>query len=90
MEIINDTSNNVFVVEVDGKEAYLRYALRSKDVIDFVYTYTPPELRGKGLAEKIVKEGFNFAKENKLRVIPTCPYIMYFLTKNEEFRHLIM
>lgn len=89
MEIINDKSNNVFVAQLDDKEAYLRYAFRGESVIDFIYTYTPPELRGKGLAEKIVKAGFNHAKENNLKVIPTCPYIMYFLSKNEEFKSLL-
>ncbi len=89
MEITNDKTNNIFVVKIDGKEAYLRYAFRGEDVIDFVYTYTPPELRGKGLAEKIVREGFNYAKKNNLKVIPTCPYINYFLSKNEEFMNLL-
>ncbi len=89
MEIINDVSNNVFVAKLDSKEAYLRYAMRGEDVIDFIYTYTPQELRGKGLAEKIVKAGFQHAKENSLKVIPTCPYIIYFLSKNEEFKSLL-
>ena len=89
MEIINDKSNSFFVSKLEDKEAYLRYAFRGEDVIDFIYTYAPPELRGKGLAEKIVRKGFNYAKENNLKVIPTCPYIMYFLSKNEEFRHLL-
>jgi len=89
MKIINDKSNSVFVTEVDGKEAYLRYTMKGENVIDFIYTYTPPELRGNGLAEKIVREGFLFAKGSKLKVIPTCPYIMYFLSKNEEFRNLL-
>ena len=71
MEIINDKSNNVFISKVDGKEAYLRYVIRGEDLIDFTYTYTPPELRGKGLAEKIVKIGFEYAKKNNLKVIPT-------------------
>lgn len=89
MEIINDKSNNVFISKVDGKEAYLRYVIRGEDLIDFTYTYTPPELRGKGLAEKIVKIGFEYAKKNNLKVIPTCPYIMYFLSRNEEFKSLL-
>jgi len=89
MKIINDKSNSVFVTEVDGKEAYLRYTMKGENVIDFIYTYTPPELRGNGLAEKIVREGFLFAKGSKLKVIPTCPYIMYFLSKNEEYKDLL-
>jgi len=89
MKIINDKENNIFVTKVDGKEAYLRYSFRGENIIDFIFTYTPPELRGKGVAEKIVTEAFNYAKENDLKVIPTCPYINYFLSKNEEFRNLL-
>lgn len=89
MKIINDKKNNLFVAEIEGKEAYLRYAMRGEDVIDFIYTYTPPELRGKGLAEKIVGAGFKHAKENNLKVIPTCPYIIYFLSRNQEYKSLL-
>ncbi|HED07178.1 MAG TPA: N-acetyltransferase [Ignavibacteria bacterium] len=89
MKIINDEKNNLFVAEIEGKEAYLRYAMRGEDVIDFIYTYTPPELRGKGLAEKIVEAGFKHAKENSLKVIPTCPYIIYFLSRNQEYKSLL-
>ncbi len=89
MEVINDKNNSVFVAESDGKEIYLRYAMRGDDVIDFIYTYTPPELRGRGLAEKVVRAGFEHAKENNLKVIPTCPYIMYFLSRNDKFKDLL-
>ena len=70
-EVIHDKENQLFVMTVEGKEAYLRYSMKGNDTIDFIYTYVPNELRGKGLAAIVVKEGFKYAEENNLKVIPT-------------------
>lgn len=88
--IKHDTENQQFITQVDGKDAYLRYMIKDDHTIDFHYTYVPNELRGKGLAAEVVKEGFKFAEENKLKVIPTCPYIHTFLQKYPEYEKFVV
>ncbi len=85
----HDKGNQLFVTAADGKEAYLRYSLKGNDTIDFIYTYVPNELRGKGLAAVVVKEGFKYAEENNLKVIPTCPYVRTFLERHPEYQKFI-
>ncbi len=43
-----------FVVSSAGHDAYVEYELREK-LLDLTHTYTPPELRGQGLAAKVVQ-----------------------------------
>lgn len=88
-DVKHDKINQQFVTTVEGKEAYLRYSLRGTDTIDFIYTYVPNELRGKGLAAIIAKEGFKYAEENNLKVVPTCPYILTFIEKYPEYKKFI-
>lgn len=88
-EVIHDKENQLFVTTVEGKEAYLRYSKKGNDTIDFIYTYVPNELRGKGLAAIVVKEGFKYAEENNLNVIPTCPYVRTFLERYPEYQRFI-
>lgn len=86
-EIINDKQDSRFVLDVDGLEVYALYA-EDKETIDLYSTYTPPQLRGQGLAEKVVLAAFEYAKEKNLKVIPSCWYVRKFLDKHIEYQNI--
>jgi predicted GNAT family acetyltransferase len=88
IELKIEKENERFVTFVEGSEAYVEYILQD-DKINFTHTYTPPALRGKGIARNVVKFAFEYARQNDLKVIPTCPYIRFFLEKNEEYKELL-
>ena len=90
VNVKHDKKNRQFRTEIEGKNAYLRYLMRDKDTIDFHHTYVPFELRGKGIAAEIIKEGFKYAEDNKLKVIPTCSYIHTFLRRYPEYNKFIV
>lgn len=87
-EVINDLQGSRFVLDVNGQEVYVLYA-EDKDVIDLYSTYTPPKLRGQGLAEKVVFAAFEYAKEKSLRVIPSCWYVRSFINKHTEYQQFV-
>lgn len=87
-EVINDKQGSRFVLDVDGNEVYVLYA-EDKDVIDLYSTYTPPQLRGQGLAEKVVLAAFEYANERNLKVIASCRYVRKFLEKHTEFSSIV-
>lgn len=87
-KVKNDTSGNRFFLEIEGDEVYLMYD-ESKSVIDLYSTYTPPQLRGKGFAAKVVKAALEYAKEKKLKVIPSCWYVRKFIDQNPEYQNLV-
>ncbi len=89
MEVTHDHQEKRFFVRVDGKEAFLSYR-KQGDVLDFHYTFVPPELRGKNLAEEVVKAGFEYARANNLKVIPSCPYVgKAFLKRQPQYAPLV-
>jgi len=67
-----------FVIPVDGHEAVLEYRLDGKH-IDFNRTYVPDELRGKGLAERLVRHGLKWAKAQDYEIQASCWYVQKFL-----------
>lgn len=74
---------NMFVIEVDGNQAVLHYRL-SKNAsgimaIDFNSTFVPPAFRGKGLAEKLVRAGIKWAKEQGYELHASCWYAAKFI-----------
>ena len=77
-DIIHQTNEQRFVVIKDGKEAVLAYNLRNGE-IDFYSTFVPPEFRGQGIAEKLVRTGIVWAKEHGYSMTASCWYAAKFL-----------
>jgi len=77
-----------FFIVVDGKKALLDYTVSGKKM-DIFHTFSDPELRGQGLAEKLCIAAFEHAKSNGLKIIPTCPYVKdTFLRKHPEWNDI--
>ena len=87
-KVIHETENERFVMYFDEKEVYVEYTMAGKE-INLYHTFTHPALRGKGLAARVVRAAFEFAKENNLKVIPTCSYTQAFLAKNDEYKEIV-
>ena len=88
LEVKHDKDSERFVAEVEGHEAYLSYNVYD-DIIDLSYTYTPAELRGMGIAKIVVEHALKYAKENNLKVIPTCSYVQAFVERNNNYKDLL-
>ncbi|MEP0862425.1 MAG: N-acetyltransferase [Ignavibacterium sp.] len=88
MEVFHDKENNRFVITVEKQEAFVEYSLNEKEM-NLYHTYTPPQLRGKGLAEKVVRTAIEYAKENSLKVIPSCSYVAVFMQRHPEYSELL-
>jgi predicted GNAT family acetyltransferase len=88
IEVKHEKENERFVAEIEGHKAYLSYNVFD-DKIDLSYAYTPPELRGKGIAKIVVEYACNYAKENNLKVIPTCSYVHAFVERNDKYKDLL-
>ena len=78
-----------FFTVIGGKKALLDYTVSGKKM-DLFHTFTDPELRGQGLAEKLCIAAFEHAKSNGLKIIPTCEYVRdSFLKKHPELNAMV-
>lgn len=71
-----------FVIHYEGGEAVMTYHLFKQgntSAIDFNSTYVPVELRGKGLAEKLVRTGIKWAQEQGYELHASCWYAAKFI-----------
>jgi len=74
-----------FIIVYEGSEAVLAYRLLNHNedgeptAIDFNSTYVPPEFRGKGLAEKLVRTGIQWAKGKGYELHASCWYAAKFI-----------
>ena len=84
----HDQNAQEFYVDTPEGKALLHYE-REGDILNFHHTFVPPALRGKGLAEQVVLAGFEYVKANRLKVIPSCPYVARWVMKNSEWKEWI-
>ncbi len=78
--------NNKFFKIVDELECHLEYMVQDEDTIVFYHTYVPPELRGKGLAMEIIREGLDYAVSNNKKIVPSCSAVQLFVERNKEYQ----
>ena len=88
LEVRHDETAKRFVAVVDGHEAYVEYRPAGDKTLNFHHTYVPGELRGQGIAGKLVARALDIVREQGLRVIPTCSYTQGFLEKHPEYADL--
>lgn len=88
MEIIHDLEKQKFYVIVDGLESHLEY-VKSGEVLNLNHTYVPNQLRGKGIAGKLVEAALKHVRENKLKIIPSCSYVAEFVRRHKQYDDLI-
>jgi uncharacterized protein len=81
-------SEGRFEVEVEGQSSVADYQLRGTDMI-MTHTFVPPALRGKGIAEKLVRTALEYARSERLRVVPSCSYVDVFIQRHPEFQPLL-
>ncbi|HUP01452.1 MAG TPA: GNAT family N-acetyltransferase [Gemmatimonadota bacterium] len=89
MEFQHDETKGRFTVESGHGEARLEYAKAADGVLDYRSTFVPEEDRERGVGEKLVLHALDYAREEDLRVIPTCPFVRHVIEQNPEYRDLV-
>ncbi|HEX8155673.1 MAG TPA: GNAT family N-acetyltransferase [Thermoanaerobaculia bacterium] len=88
LEIRHNEAESQFETTVDGHVAYAAYDLEEPNRIVFTHTIVPEPLEGRGLAKAIVTHALNYAREQKLTVVPQCAYVASFIKRNPEYEAL--
>lgn len=86
---VKHTSQVIYVVLPDRTKAYLKYQVEG-EVMKLVETYTPPQHRGKGIANALVDYAISLAQINKWQIEPICSYTIYYFMKNKDKRHILV
>ncbi len=73
---------------MDGHLSVCEYELADGRMI-FTHTVVPPELRGRGIAEKLVRAALTEARAAGRKVVPQCSYVAKFIERNKEFVALL-
>jgi len=83
-EVIHDPASDRFFLSAEDAEVVVRYQMIDSQTMNIVSTYTPPELRRRGLARTVVEFALDHATANKLNVQASCWYANRILHQRRE------
>ena len=79
-------SQNRFYIVTNGLESHMDYEIHEPSTVVFYHTYVPEELRGKGLAKEMIREGLDWAMSEHLEIIPACSAVRRFIDMNDTYK----
>ena len=88
-EIVHDEVGRRFVHEREGMVSYLVYHPLDERTVDFASTYTPPAMRGRGIAARIVEKALEWADEKGLEVVPSCWFVAEYIERQPKWRKVL-
>lgn len=85
--IVHNTEQSRFEVEIDGSLAVLLYVRRSGKII-YTSTRVPRHQEGGGVGSALAKTALEYARENELTVVPSCSFVRAFVQRHPEYKDL--
>ncbi len=73
---------------VDGHLSVCEYEQADGRMV-FTHTVVPGELRGRGIAEKLVRAALADARAAGRKVVPACSYVAKFIERHQEYQDLL-
>jgi predicted GNAT family acetyltransferase len=88
-EARDNPDRNQFELLVDGRRVgYIRYR-RFPDSIDLIHTEILPQHEGKGYGSALIAAALAQAREERLAVIPHCPFVREYIERHPEALDLV-
>jgi predicted GNAT family acetyltransferase len=85
-QVQHDESARKYFLLEDSDEAQLLYVPAGEGIVELTHTYVPPEMRGKGLGERLVRFALEDIRRRGERFIPTCPFVAKYVESHPEWR----
>lgn len=86
--LVKSEDKKRFEIEIDGHYAFIDYK-EPGDKIALIHTETDPELKGKGAAAAVVEKTLQYLDDNKIILLPFCPYVFAYIKKHPEWKRIV-
>jgi predicted GNAT family acetyltransferase len=83
-------SKGAFFIEENGKRlAYMTYSKAGPNRIIIDHTEVSDALRGKNAGKQLVAAGVEYARKNKLKILPLCPFAKSVFGRVKEYADVL-
>ncbi len=86
----SEENKGTFYVEKDGKQiGTMAYLNAGNDRIIIDHTEVDPSLRNEGVGEQLLLEAVKYARTEKIKIDPLCPFSKSIFDKNNDFKDVL-
>jgi uncharacterized protein len=89
IEVKHDEGAGKYYAVVDGFESVCEYGPAGEGRLNFFHTYVPPELRGRGVADELVRHALGDVLARGLKVVPSCWFVRVYIDRHEKYRAVL-
>lgn len=86
LEVKHDEPAGKYYALIDGRESVCEYGRNGDGVLNFWHTYVPPELRGRGIADELVRQALEDVLARGLKVIPSCWFVRAYIDRHDRYQ----
>ena len=86
--VVHNEAASRFELRVQSQPCIAQYQMID-GVMWLTHTETPPALRGRGFAAKVVRAALDHARAHGLKVRPACSYVRTYLRRHPETQDLV-
>ena len=90
IEVHHDPQARKYFARIDGQESLLQYREAGDRTLDYWRTFVPVPLRGRGIAEEIVRVALEDALREGNRIIPTCWFVDVYIRRHRRYQELVL
>jgi predicted GNAT family acetyltransferase len=83
LSVTHNREQHRFEIPLGAELAMLQYR-QHDDSIDLMHTEVPQSHQAQGLADKLAKAALDYAKQNQLKVIPSCRFVRAYLKRHPD------
>jgi uncharacterized protein len=87
-QVLRNETAHRFEAAFERQIAKIDYA-QSNGRLNLLHTEVPKQYQGQGIGSDLVKAALEYARAEKLQVIPTCPFVAVYLRSHPEYLDLI-
>ena len=87
-DVTHDPVTGRFEIRTSSGTALLKYRYRGAD-LELQHTEVPDALEGHGYGAALARAALDYARRERLKVIPSCPFVSAYLRRHPEYGDLV-
>jgi len=88
LSVSHNPAAGQFEIRTEHGIALLRYAHAGPD-LDLLHTEVPDALAGQGYGATLATAALSYAKDQGMKVIPSCPFVAGYIRRHPEYQSLV-
>ena len=82
--LVMNVATERFEARVGEQVAFIKFHMHGS-TLSLIHTEAPAALRGKRVAEALVRSALDYARNHSMTVMPYCPFVARYIQRNPEY-----